>query len=161
MLVCNFAAVWVCNPISRKGILENCGIKVSPYSGIAGDRGDRGLLRAEGSADRLFFLARFSVSQDQEGHRLTGWCHGGRCRVFSMGVDKRRQNELIQFALINRSVPLREAAAALKHMHTNAHFGKIVLTACPRVRHADLRRARAGCLRSPQAASRWHRQGAK
>jgi hypothetical protein len=25
----------------------------------------------------------------------------------------------------------------------------------------DLRRARAGRLRSPQAASRWHRQGAK
>ena len=30
---------------------------------------------------------------------------------------------------VERSFPLAEAAAALKHMRANAHFGKIVLTA--------------------------------
>jgi NADPH:quinone reductase-like Zn-dependent oxidoreductase len=31
--------------------------------------------------------------------------------------------------LIDGSFPLAEAAAALKHMRANAHFGKIVMTA--------------------------------
>ena len=63
-----FAASLVCNPNSRKGFLKKCGITVSLYYGIAGDRGNRGLLREGGSAHRLIFLARFSISRIHNKH---------------------------------------------------------------------------------------------
>ncbi len=49
-------------------------------------------------------------------------------------IDQRRTEtkgvrKLTQFALTDRSFPLAGAAAALKYMCVNAHFGKIVLTA--------------------------------